>query len=103
MRPIDRDAAGFGGSGRLLRAWSDARSGRGAGVASDAAPAPASRASGAHQRGFVLFPSEGFPGAATDARVRPTAEVTRSRIRLRNASQVALVGRGRRTGPVSRS
>lgn len=28
MRPIDRRAAGFRGSGRLRRAWSDARAGR---------------------------------------------------------------------------
>ena len=32
MRPIDRNAAAFRGSGRLLRAWSDARAGRVAGV-----------------------------------------------------------------------
>ena len=30
MRPIDRNAAAFRGSGRLLRAWSDARAGRAA-------------------------------------------------------------------------
>ena len=50
MRPIDRNAAAFRGSGHLRRAWSDARSGRHAVVRGGAELAPGFRGRSEHVR-----------------------------------------------------